>query len=276
MITRILILLLSYILSVCVPSSQTQPTVINESLPPSASILYSQCDKTSIDVSTGPDGYVIVGYDGRFGDDKIKLLVNGPKSRYSYLIDSTTYEMYPLTEGNGTYDISLFRNIKGDYYDMICSRSTKVELEENDLSIYLMSNYYVRFDKSDTIRALAEQITHEEGTRKEKIAKIAKFVKGTIAYDYVNKPGSGYRSDLEETLNRKQGVCIDQASLACGMLRSIGIPCKLIFGDRQGVYHAWIEACTGYDDFGAPEWKMYDVTTLKKFTENDYEVKYVF
>ena len=44
-----------------------------------------------------------------------------------------------------------------------------------------------------------------------------------------------------KTLSTGKGICFDYASLAAAMLRSQGIPTKLIFGyvSPDDVYHAW-------------------------------------
>ena len=42
-------------------------------------------------------------------------------------------------------------------------------------------------------------------------------------------------------MNTGKGICFDYAALAASMLRSQGIPTKMIFGyvAPQGLYHAW-------------------------------------
>ncbi|MBQ2582903.1 MAG: transglutaminase domain-containing protein, partial [Erysipelotrichaceae bacterium] len=52
---------------------------------------------------------------------------------------------------------------------------------------------------------------------------------------------SGYLPDPDETLATGKGICFDYASLTASMLRSQGIPTKLIFGyvSPNDVYHAW-------------------------------------
>ena len=50
---------------------------------------------------------------------------------------------------------------------------------------------------------------------------------------------SGYLPDPDSTLESKTGICFDYASLAAAMLRSQEIPCKLITGYVDEIYHAW-------------------------------------
>jgi transglutaminase-like putative cysteine protease len=45
---------------------------------------------------------------------------------------------------------------------------------------------------------------------------------------------------LDDVLTRGKGICFDYAALMTGMLRSQGIPTKLVLGYAGEVYHAWI------------------------------------
>ena len=50
-----------------------------------------------------------------------------------------------------------------------------------------------------------------------------------------------YQPDPDETMKTGKGICFDYAALAAAMLRSQGIPTKLIFGyvSPDDLYHAW-------------------------------------
>ena len=52
---------------------------------------------------------------------------------------------------------------------------------------------------------------------------------------------SGYLSDPDSTMSTGKGICFDYAVLAAAMLRSQGIPTKMVFGyvAPNGIYHAW-------------------------------------
>ena len=69
------------------------------------------------------------------------------------------------------------------------------------------------------------------------------YVCGAIKYDTAKATSvsSGYLPDPDETLRTGKGICFDYASLAAAMLRSQGIPTKIIFGyvAPDNLYHAW-------------------------------------
>jgi len=53
-----------------------------------------------------------------------------------------------------------------------------------------------------------------------------------------------YLPDIEKTYLEETGICYDYAALFAAMLRSIGIPTKLVKGyskENPEVYHAWNE-----------------------------------
>jgi transglutaminase/protease-like cytokinesis protein 3 len=78
---------------------------------------------------------------------------------------------------------------------------------------------------------------------------------------------SGYLPDLDQVLDKKTGICFDYAALMTGMLRSQGVPCKLVVGYAGTAYHAWISVWsenTGWVDgvifFDGTSWQRMDPT----------------
>ncbi len=63
-----------------------------------------------------------------------------------------------------------------------------------------------------------------------------RIYQSNVDYDYdkaqniVDNNVTGYLPDPDETLSTKKGICYDYAALAAAMLRSQGIPTKLITG----------------------------------------------
>ena len=103
-------------------------------------------------------------------------------------------------------------------------------------------------------------------------------------YDYEKAASveSGYLPDLDAVLATKKGICFDYASLMTGMLRSQGIPCKLIVGYAGTVYHAWISVwseSTGWIDgavyFDGSSWQRMDPTFAASFKNQAEAMEYI-
>jgi transglutaminase-like putative cysteine protease len=85
------------------------------------------------------------------------------------------------------------------------------------------------------------------------------YVVKNIKYDNakISNLTPDYLPDIEETYADKAGICYDYSSLFAAMLRSIGIPAKLVkgyAGYAPDSYHAWNEV---YID---NQWSVIDTT----------------
>ena len=105
---------------------------------------------------------------------------------------------------------------------------------------------------------------------------------------------SGYLPVLDTVLAEKKGICFDYASLMTGMLRSQGVPCKLVVGYAGTAYHAWINVWseeTGWIDgaiyFDGTSWQRMDPTFASTGKQSakimayigdgkNYTVKYIY
>jgi transglutaminase-like putative cysteine protease len=96
-----------------------------------------------------------------------------------------------------------------------------------------------------TAVALAEELVQGLTNEKDKVEAIYRYVVSNIEYDYekINTVDSRYVPDVENTLKSQKGICYDYSALFASMLRSQGIPTKLIKGytDKVDGYHAWNE-----------------------------------
>ena len=82
---------------------------ISSNLAPVASgiTVYSN-DKAKIDASNTSDGYIMVAFTGS-AKGKLKVIVTGPSGvKYTYdLTSNGSYEVFPLSDGNGNYSIGI-------------------------------------------------------------------------------------------------------------------------------------------------------------------------
>ena len=77
----------------------------------------------------------------------------------------------------------------------------------------------------------------------EVVTAVFEYITSNVKYDREKAENvkQGYLPTPDETLSTGKGICFDYASLAAAMLRSQGIPTKVIFGyvSPNDLYHAW-------------------------------------
>jgi transglutaminase-like putative cysteine protease len=92
------------------------------------------------------------------------------------------------------------------------------------------------------------------------ITHVYDYVCAHIKYDKhkAETVKSGYLPDPDETLATGKGICFDYASLTAAMLRSQGIPVKVIFGhvSPDNLYHAWNMFYTEEEGWVTVEFKV--------------------
>lgn len=135
-----------------------------------------------------------------------------------------------------------------------------------DIQIYLNSSGYVQSD-NDEIQAKARSLAAGAETQAEAVANILSWVADNVIYVF-NFP----ERDAVSCFRTKVGNCENYAHLACALLRSVGIPARVVGGitvhqpwvvpvGRRGRLtqvngqgrHAWIEVY--YPDVG---WAQFD------------------
>ena len=256
-----------------------------------------QNEKASIDASNLAEGYLIVRYTG---GKNVKLKVQITKkggATYTYNLNSAgKAETFPLTEGDGTYTVRVFENISGTKYAQAYSCSVELKLR-NEFLPFLYSNQYVNFTaESKTVKKGAELMKDAKDDL-DAVRRVYNYVIATLKYDYelAATVKSGYLPDIDAVLEAKKGICFDYAALMSAMLRSGGIPCKLVVGYAGTAYHAWINVYidgVGWVDkliyFDGKNWSLMDPTfasslgaesaALKKYVGDgkNYTAKYAY
>jgi transglutaminase-like putative cysteine protease len=241
-----------------------QPTFLR---PEASNTLTHSNDVAIIDYSNMDEGYVMIKYTGST-DSRLKSQVQGPITTYTYNITQNEWAVFPLSDGNGDYQFKVFENISGTKYALVLSTGATVTLN-NEFAPFLYPNQYVNYENADLTIATAASLTQEHTQLLSKVEAVYNYVVRNVSYDTEKAATvqSGYLPDLDEVLSTKKGICFDYAALMTGMLRSQGIPCKLIFGYAGTTYHAWISVWseeTGWVDgavfFNGTSWQRMDPT----------------
>lgn len=237
-------------------------------------------DVAIIDYSNASSGYVMADYTG--ASAKVKIRVTGPDQViYTYDLHGNGYETFPLSSGDGNYEVTIFENISGTTYSTCLHAQMQVTLED-ELIPYLYPNQYVNFtEDSKTVAKGAELVTYAANDL-EVVTCIYDYITSSITYDYdkASDPPTGYTTDIDVILESGTGICLDYAAVMASMLRSQGIPTRLEVGYAQDAYHAWISVYTeetgwlnGIIEFDGSTWTLVDPTfgantgdkALKKF-----------
>lgn len=265
-----------------------EPAQITILRPVASGRLTAANDVAVIDYSNSADGYVMA----RFTQDpgvRLKVQVIGPTTTYTYNVSPYTWEVFPLSDGNGAYTVKLFKNVVDNRYAVVLTAELQVSLSD-EFAPFLRPNQYVNYENATLATSTAASVVPARGAMLDKVKAIYNYVVSNISYDYEKAATvqSGYLPDLDQVLASRKGICFDYAALMTGMLRSQNIPCKLVIGYAGTQYHAWISVWsqeTGWIDgaifFNGINWQNMDPTfastgSADAINRITYTTKYVY
>ena len=230
-----------------------------------------------IDLSALADGYVGVSCSC---EDVLKFQVIKEETYTSDLKNDGSPAIFPLQMGNGSYTFRVLKNIAGTKYAMLYSTEAEVLLTD-EFQPYLRPNNYINYTRESSCVKKAAELASMESDEIGVIGAGYDYIVNGVVYDYdkYNSTRVNYLPDLEQIYQSGKGICIDYAALAAAMLRSQGIPVKMIFGyvSPNGLYHAWnvfYTEETGWVSVEfkaeAGDWTRIDLTFSANGTDADY------
>lgn len=193
-----------------------------------------------LDLSAAAQGYVAVS---ATSDKRLKMKVLKGSEDYTYNVAGDgTPSIFPLQCGSGAYTFQMWENIEGNKYAQIFSTEAEITLDD-EFQPFVRPSDYVAYSSGSACVKKAAELAGQCETALEVVGAVFEQICSTVTYDY-DKAATvpkGYLPDPDETLRTGKGICFDYASLAAAMLRSQGIPTKVIFGyvSPNDVYHAW-------------------------------------
>ena len=195
-----------------------------------------------IDLSHVSQGYIGAS---ATSESKLKLQVTRGEMSYNYDLPNTGEPIIvPINMENGTYSVRVMQNTSGDRYIELFEASTDVTLE-NEFAPYIRTNMFCNYDQNSACVQLANELCSNAADESAAFDAIYDYITNNITYDYAKADQlatvTGYIPNPDETLNTGSGICFDYASLTAAMLRSQGIPTKILTGyvSPDNVYHAW-------------------------------------
>ncbi|WP_246552549.1 transglutaminase-like domain-containing protein [Vallitalea pronyensis] len=214
------------------------------------------------------NGTVSIQYDATNYSD-LKVVVKKGSQKYIYNLYSSNEEL-PLQMGNGEYTIGLYQRTDGNKYKLLTS--DKVHMNSSNHAVFLANVQNVEWTSNSSAAILAQELTKNAKTDREKLEVIYEYVIHNVHYDHEKaiNISSRYLPSPNETLIEGKGICYDYASLMAAMLRSIDIPTKLVHGDSNftSVYHAWNEVLID------GEWIVVDTTTDSAYITEGIQISY--
>ena len=273
---------------------QAPPPAVAVVLEPEASGTQEErCEAAVIDYSHTEDGYVMVRY-LMPTQKRLKVLVKGPTTTYSYNLPVDEWTVFPLSDGNGDYRIGVYENVEGIKYAKVMTVDTNVQMAD-PFAPFLRPNQFVNYSEATLAVGKGLEITEGLEAPLDKVAAVYDYVVSELSYDQerAQTVQSGYIPDLDQVLESQKGICFDYAALMTAMLRSQQIPCKMVFGYAGEIYHAWISVWTEEDGwidgaifFDGHAWKRMDPTfassgggdpEIMDYIENgSYTAKYLY
>lgn len=238
-------------------------------------------DSVSIDASNTTEGYFMVRYQG--DSDKSRIQVTTPDGTlYSYCLVPGDYETFPLSGGNGTYQIDVYEHAYDNKYALSFSQTISVTLND-EFKPFLYPNQYVWFTQDSEAVKYGMELSAQSADDLDYVEQVYNYVIENITYDtdFAEDIPTDYIPDIDETMKTRKGICFDYASLMSALLRSQGIPTKLVVGYSGTAYHAWISVYldeSGWVDniieFDGKDWSLMD-PTLAANNDEDSVKKYV-
>jgi transglutaminase-like putative cysteine protease len=203
----------------------------------------------NVDTSAASQGYITVQYSGGHGGVRAMVAKGELKNYYDIARDRYgEYVALPLHAGSGAYTVKVYERGDDAGYTAVFSGTVRADME-NELLPFLHPSVNVEYDKDSAVVRAAEEIARPADSDYELVQEIYNYVAGEITFDYalkaeVLRTGEPHIPDIEEVLSDGTGICIDYATVMTAMLRSQGIPTRVMMGrktDTQGTLdHAWV------------------------------------
>lgn len=240
-------------------------------------------DKATLDASNISEGYVMVKYTGSVGKIKVQITKSGSETYTHDLNNSGVYEVFPLSEGNGSYQVKVFENIQGNQYSQAFSQSVDASIT-NTFGPFLYPNQYVNFNSASAAVKKGAEISAGATDQLGVVSAVYNYVVTNLTYDTAKASSvqSGYLPNVDVVLAQKKGICFDYAALMTAMLRSQDIPTKLVVGYTGNLYHAWINVYLdgqGWVDniiyFDGNSWKLMDPTFASSANQSKEVMQYI-
>lgn len=139
-------------------------------------------EKVILDASNLSEGYIMVKYTGSNPKIKVQISKSGSET-YTYdLNTSGSYEVFPLSEGSGTYSVKVFENIQGTQYSQAFSQDISASIS-NQFGPFLYPNQYVNFNGASAAVQTGSAVAAGASDQIGVVTAVYNYVINNITYD---------------------------------------------------------------------------------------------
>ncbi len=230
--------------------------------------------KMIVDCSNMSEGYIMVK--AKKTSKKLRVRVTAGEEKLLYWLNGDgEYEVFPLQYGSGKYKIELFENVKGKDYSKEGTLTLNVKMPD-ELNCFLYPNQYVWYNENTACVKQAQEMCKDMTDQNDIYKTIRSFVLKNFIYDYAKsvtvKSMSQQMPDIDGCWNNRMGICQDLSAMTCAMLRSQGVPARLMIGTvGANTYHAWVVAVVnGEEKFFDPTAEMSSKNKKDTYTTERY------
>jgi Transglutaminase-like superfamily len=223
--------------TVAAEPEETKPILLPEA---SGTVVYEGAGVT-IDASHTDQGYVMIRCEP--SEKRLKARIATSIQTYYYdLPGGTAYSVYPLQMGDGAYTVRVMEQVEDDLYALRFGVEIDVRLADETVP-FLYPNQYVWYDADSATVQKARELVRGLTDQTLIAEAFYEFVVKHMRYDneLARTVERGYLPSADASLESGKGICFDYAALLAVMLRSEGIPTRMLIGTvtPENLYHAW-------------------------------------
>ena len=226
----------------------------------------------TIDCSNMDQGYVMVK--AKTSSKRYKVRVKTADASLNYDLNSDgMYETFPLQFGSGKYQIALYRNASGKKYSEEGKIGLNVKMEDPN-ACFLYPNQYVNYNEKTACVVEATALCAGMTDQAEIYKAVCDYMKTHFVYDFVKSVSvkAGVLPDIDGCWEKHMGICQDLSAVTIAMLRSQGVPARLMIGTLgSNTYHAWVTAVVnGEEKFFDPTAELNASSKTDTYTTERY------
>jgi len=217
--------------------AEEKPLLLPEA---SGTVVYTGAGVT-IDASHTDQGYVMIRCEP--SEKRLKARIATSAQTYYYdLPGGEAYSVFPLQMGDGAYTVRVMEQVENDLYAVRYGVELQVVLASETVP-FSYPNQYVWYDANTKTVQKARELANGLTDQAEIADVFYHYVVKHMTYDIqkAETVQKGYLPNVDEALVSGTGICFDYAVLLAVMLRTEGIPTRMLIGTvtPENLYHAW-------------------------------------